>query len=81
MVSCGAIRFLVLPSKMDANKKRKITFENDRDSKFVYKLKFSILKFCYQWCVACLANFCEGVTAKKIENHCNRITDIEMHLL
>ena len=29
------MRCLVLPSKMDANKKRKITFEDDRDSKFV----------------------------------------------
>ena len=55
-------------SKMDANKKREITFEDDSDSKFVYKASFISLnlKFCYQWCVACLANFSRGVTAKKV---------------
>ena len=55
-----------LASKMDTNKKRKITFKDDRDSKFVYKFKFFYLKFCYQWCVACLANFSKGITAKKL---------------
>ena len=53
------------PSKMDANKKRKITFKDGRQSKFVSKFKFFYLKFCYQWCVACLANFSKGVTVKK----------------
>ena len=98
-----------LESKMDANKKRKIKFEDGSVSIFVYIASFislnlkpqgaatkksdafsliylhylqhykdttnvfgstltlvRYLKFCYQWCVACLANFSRGVTAKKV---------------
>ena len=32
-------------SKMDANRKREITFEDDSDSKFVYKASFVSLNF------------------------------------
>ena len=58
-------------SKMNANKKREITFEDDSDSKFVYKalfikFKFYHVKFRYEWWVACLTNFSRGVTAKKV---------------
>ena len=76
VVPCGSIWFLVLPSKMDANKKVKSRLKINRDSKFVFKFTFSYLKFCYLWRIACLANFSRGVTAKKL-----RTTDIYQQVL
>ena len=66
---------------MDANKKREITFEDDRDSKFAYKFKFSYLKFCYQWFVACLANFSKSVTSKLVSGRYGKNTRCSLRLV
>ena len=59
-----------LASKMDTNKKRKITFKDDRDSKFVYQFKFFLFKILLSVVRRMPSKLFQGHHSKKIENHC-----------